>query len=74
MGKCQFKKKNECVLQKSVCCLCSLKIEPIEGITEMKDYINIVTTRNNSNRTYNIAVLALIISFVTLILKILEKG
>ena len=72
MGTCYFKKKGKCVLNKSICCLCNHKIEEIDGISDMKDYVNIVTIKNNSRKTYFISILALIISFVTLILKIFE--
>ena len=72
MKKCHFKIKGECVFHRK-CFLCPLKIETIDGINDMKDYINIVTIRNNSNRTYIIAVLSITISFITLILRLLGK-
>ena len=74
MGICHFKKESKCVLHKNICFLCSHKIKTIDVINEMKDYINIVTTRNHSKNQYIIAVLALLISFITLILKLLEES
>ena len=73
MESCHFNVKDKCVLRKSFCFICTHKIETIEGVTEMKDYINIVTTRNNTKIAMLVSVLSLLISFLTLALKVLEQ-
>jgi len=72
-NECYLKRKGECVLDKMTpCCLCSYKIKEIEGMTEMKDYVNIVMSRNNTKRAYIVSALSLLVSALMLILKILE--
>jgi hypothetical protein len=73
MKPCHFKIKGTCALDRCFCILCTHRIASIDGISEMKDYINIVTTRNNSLNAMIIAIISLLISFLTLILKIYEN-
>lgn len=73
MKTCHFNVRGKCALNRGSCCFCSHHIKDIDGIYEMKDYINIVTTRNNTRNALSISILALIISFLTLLLKIIES-
>lgn len=70
---CHFKISGKCVLHKyNPCFLCSHKIYKIDGITEMKDYVNIVSSKQAANKAYRIAILSLLISVCLLIIKIIE--
>jgi len=70
---CYLKKEGKCVLyKKTLCCLCSYKIREIKGMDEIKDYINIVFSRNNTKRAYVLSVFALLVSALMLFLKLLE--
>ena len=72
-NKCYLKQENKCVLCLwRPCMLCSYKIKAITGMSEMKDYVNLVVSKNNSRRAYLIACLSLLISALMLFLKILE--
>ena len=72
-NKCYLKQENKCVLcLLRPCMLCSYKIKGIKGMNELKDYINIVVSKNNARRAYFIACLSLLISALMLFLKILE--
>jgi hypothetical protein len=72
-SKCFLKKQSKCVLgRKNPCCMCSYSIKKIEGIDDMKDYVNIVMSRNNTKRAYIVSALSLLVSALMLVLKILE--
>lgn len=73
MEPCHFKLKGKCALHKYSCCFCSFRIDDIEGISEMKDYLSIVTIRNNSRNAILISIFSLFISLLTLLIKILES-
>lgn len=70
--KCYFYQNYKCALSKSNCILCSTSVKKIEGITENKDYLNFVTTRNSSGRAYTLALISLVLSVVTLLIKLVE--
>ena len=70
---CFLRKKGKCVLcKKSPCCLCAYKIKKIDGIDDIKDYVNIVLSRNNTKRAYVVSALSLLVSGLMLFLKLLE--
>jgi len=69
--------KTKCVWGKMCCFLCSYKIKPIEGMDNrenMKDYVNIVISKNNSKRAFLISIIALIVSLSTLFLNYIDKS
>jgi hypothetical protein len=71
--KCYLKQENKCVLCLwRPCSICSYKIREIKGMTDLKDYVNIVVSRNNARRAYIIAFLSLLISALMLFVKLLE--
>jgi len=70
---CFLKKEGKCVLyKKTPCWLCSYKIRKIDGMNDMKDYINIVFSRNNTKRAYVVTIISLLVSALMLFLKLLE--
>lgn len=70
--KCVFYQNKKCILHNSNCIACSWYQTRIEGITENRDYLNYVTTKNNANRAYTISVFALVFSLLTLLIKLVE--
>lgn len=67
---CHFRKSGQCVLNKKLCTgLCSKRIESIEGISEMKDYVGFVYNKNAGKRAFIISIISLLISLSVLLLE-----
>ena len=69
---CHFFQNKKCALNKRNCIGCHSFIKQIDGITENKDYLTYITARNTAGRAYNIAFISLILSILTLAIKIFE--
>ena len=67
--KCHFRIKGGCVFEKKTCLFCSKKINTIEGITDMKDYVSIVFNKNAGKRSFIISTISLLISLSVLLLE-----
>lgn len=68
---CYFYQNIQCVLNKKICLFCNMRINQIEGVFEVKDYINIVNTRNMNRRALYISILSLFMSFLAIIINYL---
>lgn len=69
---CHFFQNKKCVLNKKNCIACHSFIKQIDGITENKDYLTYITSRNTAARAYNIAFISLLLSLITLAIKLFE--
>lgn len=69
---CYFYQNKKCVLNKKQCIGCHTYIKQIDGITDNKDYLTYITSRNTAGRAYNIAFVSLLFSLLMLIIKIYE--
>lgn len=69
---CFFYQNKKCVLNNKNCIGCSTFIEKIDGITENKDYLTYVTSKKTAGRAYNIAFISLLLSLITLAIKLYE--
>ena len=70
---CRLILKGKCVLGRSICFLCPYFIREIDGITEMKDYLTFVLSKNTARKAFIISVLSLIISIILLALQVPDK-
>lgn len=69
---CYFYQSSACVLGKRACIACNLKCKKIVGVDTVKDHLGFVLTKNIANRNYIVAILALILSLITLTIKLVE--
>jgi hypothetical protein len=69
---CFFYQNNKCNVGKKHCINCSLKVEQIDGMDNVKDYLSFVTARNLNNKNFWFAFMAFVLSFLTLLLNISE--
>lgn len=70
--KCAIYRDNECSLDLSPRFFCSFFQKRIKGIESIKEYIEIVMCKQNSNRTLTFAIIAMIISFLSMIVAFLR--
>lgn len=66
---CHFRINGGCVFERKTCLFCSKRINTIEGITEMKDYVSIVFNKNAGKRSFIISTISLLISLSVLLLE-----
>lgn len=66
----------KCVWDKKCCFFCSYKIKSIKGmdkIENMKDYVNLVTSKNNAKRAFWVSIIALLVSLFALFINYIDK-
>ncbi len=70
---CFFYQNKKCILNHTNCIVCQSFIKKIEGMTDSKDYLNYVTTRSNSQKAFNLSIISLLCSLITLLIKLFEQ-
>ena len=71
--KCFFYQDNSCVLSKSLYLPCDMKVQKIRGVTNIEFYVNYVTAKHLSRRAFYFSLLALVVSFLALIVNVMKK-
>ena len=69
---CYFYQDNKCILHRCNCFFCSSFTKRISGMTEVYQYVNLISTRRMATRSLFISCVSLIVSFLVFILTFIK--
>lgn len=70
---CAFWRNSACALRRRCCCLCVMHFRSVEGIDEIKDYIDVVSARKLAARSLVISCITILISLLALFVSIAKQ-
>jgi len=64
-SQCYFYQEQNCILNRPICLFCSSYMKKIKNMTDVKDYLSLVSTRRLSTKSLFISIISLIIAIIT---------